>query len=354
METIRMVVSLAAVLAAGGPALAQNAAEDLAREREALEKQRVEVEIRRVQAEAEAVDAEAEMREAERRLEEAARRIAELSSRQLPRVAGAWSTNMAGRPVLGVSIGVPSDKGPVEGVEILAVSPGGAAVEAGLRAGDIMTAVNKESLGAATSREANEKLLDFMAGVKEGDVLDVEYLRDGKSATVQVTPQRISGPVFAFGGPEDHLRFSMPRAPGAPGVPGAEFNRFVFVSGDGGWGDMEMVSLTKDLGRYFGTDEGLLVVRAPSDKALKLKDGDVISTIGGRKPQSVHHAIRILGSYQPGETVDIDIMRDKKRQTIKVEVPDYRRGGLGMMPPPGPVDDVLPSPSPAPEPPERT
>ncbi|MDH4106992.1 MAG: PDZ domain-containing protein [Gammaproteobacteria bacterium] len=361
MSRITRVATFAAALIASGSAFGQTAADELARERDALakeqeliEQRRVEVEVRRVQAGPESADIEAEMREAERRLEEAASRIAELSSRQLPAMAGSWSMGMAGRPVLGITIGASSDEGPVEGVAILAVSPGGAAVEAGLSAGDVITAINKESLGAANSREANEKLLDFMAGVKEGDVLDLEYLRDGKSASVQVKPRQLAGQVFAFGGPEGHFRFDLPpHSPPGPGLPGKDFNRFVFLSGGGGWGDMEMVSLTKDLGRYFGTDEGMLVVRAPSDAALQLKDGDVLRSIGGRKPQSVSHAIRILGSYQPGETVEIEIMRDKKRQTLTIEMPDNRRGGISDLVLPGMGPDTMIPPEPAP-PPERT
>ena len=354
----RMIAGVALALLAGGTAAAQNTAgesaterDTLARDREALEQQRIEAEVRRVQAEA--VDVEAEMREAERRLEEAARRIAELSSRQLPAMAGSWSMDSAGRPVLGITIGAPSDDGPVKGVEILAVSPGGPAMEAGLSAGDVITAINKQSLGGSSGRDANEKLLDFMSGVNAGDVLDVEYLRGGKTATAQLEPRQLGPQMFAFGGPERHFRFNVPR-PGAPGAPPGEINRFVFVSGDGGWGDLELVSLTKDLGRYFGADEGMLVVRAPSDAALQLKDGDVIRAIGGRKPQSVPHAIRILGSYQPGEMLEIEIMRDKKRQTLKVEVPDNRRGGIDQFVLPDMEAGVLVAPAPAPAPPERT
>ncbi len=70
---------------------------------------------------------------------------------------------------------------PVEGVQLLGVSPGGAAEEAGLRSGDVVTSINDESLTAGSSQEANAKLLDFMQGVEEGDTLEVEYLRDGKS-----------------------------------------------------------------------------------------------------------------------------------------------------------------------------
>ena len=89
-----------------------------------------------------------------------------------------------------------------------------------------------------------------------------------------------------------------------------------------------MVPLTKDLGRYFGTDEGLLVVRAPADESLKLRDGDVIVDIDGRKPESVSHAIRILGSYQHGEELEVRILRDKSRKTLKIEMPDNRRSEI--------------------------
>ena len=87
-----------------------------------------------------------------------------------------------------------------------------------------------------------------------------------------------------------------------------------------------MVELTEDLGRYFGTDEGFLVVSAPKGEKLKLRDGDVIQSIDGREPRSVSHTIRILSSYQSGETLEIKIMRDKRRQTLKIEMPDNRIG----------------------------
>jgi S1-C subfamily serine protease len=99
-----------------------------------------------------------------------------------------------------------------------------------------------------------------------------------------------------------------------------------------------MVSLTKDLGRYFGTDKGLLIVRAPDDESLKLRDGDVIQRIDGREPTSVTHAMRILGSYQSGETLEIEIMRDKKRQTVSVEMPDNRQSYVGEFGFSGPVE----------------
>lgn len=276
------------------------------------------------------VDIEVEMREAESRLAEAARRVAELSTRRLPGLAaGSFASAVDGKPVLGVNIGTRGDGDePVEGVEIMSVSPGGAAAEAGLRAGDIITRINDEDLSAQNSREATRRLLDFMAAVEEGDELDIEYLRAGRSATVVVTP-RIMTHVFSFS--TDGQNFTVPPAPVAPAapVPSATFNRFVFISDGSGLGDMEMVSLTAGLGRYFGTEKGLLVVRAPEDAdTYKLQDGDVILDIDGREPNSVSHAVRILGSYQEGETLKVRIMRDQREQTLDIVVPDDRTGAL--------------------------
>ncbi|MEX0708597.1 MAG: PDZ domain-containing protein [Woeseia sp.] len=273
----------------------------------------------------EEINIEQAMRAAEARLEEAAQRIAELSSRNLPAIVSQhFSLEMSNRPLLGVTIDGETGDGASEGVRINGITPGGAAAEAGLRAGDIITSINEESLSADSSAASNRKLLDFMAGVEVGDTLDIEYLRDGGEATLSLKPQADVRHTIDVRGPGGRPHAPMaPGAPRAPVLPG--INEFVFRLGGGGWGDMEMVTLTEDLGRYFGTDKGLLVVRAPTDKNLKLKDGDVIHAIDGRTPASVSHAVRILGSYQAGEKLEIDIVRDKRTQTLDIEIPDNRQ-----------------------------
>ncbi len=273
----------------------------------------------------ETIEVEVRMRAAEASLAEAAQQVAELSMRQLPRVEVIERIMRGGHgPVLGITIGADDDDDPVEGVTILGVSPGGAAAESGFRAGDIITAINGESLTAGNDREANAKLLDFMQGVEEGDELSIEYLRNGKSQMTEVSPRSMYGGVFAF--KFDGGDFS---APGFPVPPNARnFENFLWISGGSGLGDMELVKLTERLGSYFGTDEGLLIVRAPKNEELKLQDGDVIQSIDGRKPTSVNHAMRILGSYQSGETVNIEIMRDKRKRTISIDVPDNRRSSV--------------------------
>ena len=87
-------------------------------------------------------------------------------------------------------------------------------------------------------------------------------------------------------------------------------------------GELELVELTADLGAYFGTTEGILVVRAPSNNRLELQDGDVLLEIGGRMPTSTWHAMRIFASFEPGEALELSIMRSQRRETIELELPN--------------------------------
>ncbi len=310
MYTWKTLIPVAATLLLAGPAIAQTDEEKAIREAEARE-----------------VEIEMKLREAEKQMEAAARTIAELTADKWPQVVEIKKkiVDMSGKPRLGVTIGGEYDDGPVEGVSIVGVTPGSAADDAGIRAGDIITSVNNESLSAATPMEANEKLLDFMKGVEEGDKIDVEYLRNGNVGKVEVEPRVMDTHEFFFAGRD----FKMPHMPDVHGASEwAEQFKHSFGWGRHGWGDMELVELNEGLGKYFGTDEGLLVVSAPEANALKLEDGDVIQSIDGRKPKSVGHAMRILGSYQAGETLELSIMRDKKRRKLEIEMPADERTGM--------------------------
>src|SRR5438034_7329869 len=110
----------------------------------------------------------------------------------------------------------------------------------------------------------------------------------------------------------------MPGMPSMPDMP--DMRHFEFSFGMP-WGDLELVGLNPELGEYFGAKEGLLVVKAPADSTLPLKGGDVITSIGGRKPANPSHAMRILRSYEKGETVSIEILRKQKRMTLSWKVP---------------------------------
>jgi S1-C subfamily serine protease len=98
---------------------------------------------------------------------------------------------------------------------------------------------------------------------------------------------------------------------------------------------MELADLSPALGQYFGTSQGVLVIRVPHDgDFLKLQDGDVILNIDGRVPENGSHATRILRSYQPGERIHLQVMRQKKALELEGTLPDRHPFGPG--PEPGP------------------
>jgi hypothetical protein len=50
--------------------------------------------------------------------------------------------------------------------------------------------------------------------------------------------------------------------------------------------------------------------------------------------------MRILGSYESGEELNIDIMRDKRKRSITLEIPDNRQSS--NLPPSPPVAPKAP------------
>ena len=320
-----------------------------------LEERRAAGEARSAEEDERLRAAEERLAAAEERLAEAAREIAEITSGVVPGAVeyARGIIASARRPVLGVSIGAGSDgDGPVDGVEVLGVSPGSAAAEAGIRAGDVLTAVDGVSLAAGTPAEANRRLLDALAEREPGDSIDVE-LKRGDDTELQLGVQTRDREAQAFTFLGDGAEFDFDFRADAPGAP------MVWFGPARPWGDMELVELSPGLGRYFGTDSGLLVVRAPSDPALKLEDGDVIRRIGGREPGSVSHAMRILRSYEEGEELELEIMREQRSRKLDVQIP-ASQGRLapfpgipslpGLAPPPGAPYRTPAAPVPAPPP----
>jgi len=316
MKMWKVILPVATLLLFAGQAAAQT------------ENERVR-EVEAVRAlEAREVAMEEKLRAAEARMAEAAREIAEITKERLPRIAQIEHRfALASKPRLGVTIESTDEPGPVEGVTILGVSPGSAASDAGLRSGDIMTAVDEESLSADSCNESNKRLLKVLEVVEEGDVLNIEYLRDGKVGSVEVEPRIVADSTFAWTSKQGH-DFKMPPMPVAPEMIERFKMEFGFPWAGTGLGDLELVELSEGLGRYFGADSGLLVVAAPKSDAFDLRDGDVIQSIDGREPKDVRHAMRILGSYSAGEKLQLGIMRDRKKIKIDVEIPADHHGSL--------------------------
>jgi hypothetical protein len=257
---------------------------------------------------------EAQMQKAQERLQMAAEEVANLSMRLNEQFMQAepWGTREMSKAILGINLGG-SASGPdgPDGVRIVSVSPGGPADEAGLQARDVIVSFKGQELHADKGRTPQRQFLDLIRDVKPDQPVDIAYRRDDVLQTTRIKPISMSTYVTrsvdrglqSLGQRFDDRRFKMERRDPSP------------------FGSAELLNLSPGLGHYFGTDKGLLVVRAPRDARLQLRDGDVLLDIDGRVPSSAGHASEILGSYQSGEKLKLHILRDHNRMELSVEIP---------------------------------
>jgi S1-C subfamily serine protease len=271
---------------------------------------------------AERATMEQRLKDAQQRMEQAAREMAELSL-SINGGHGTVDRHMkiivVKRPMLGMSIDMGSsgtDAG--AGVRVMSVSPGGPAEAAGIRAHDQIVSLNGTPLHSDAQRSASQQLQSIMKAAKSGEPLAVEYRREGKAYKSQIVAKDMV---------DQHEDLDLPPLQELLTLEGVDGDAMARVMRLGlhdssGFGAAEMVDMSPALGSYFGTDKGLLVVRAPPDQRLKLQDGDVLIDIDGRVPGSVSHALQILASYRGGESVHLHILRQKQRLELSVEVPE--------------------------------
>ena len=243
---------------------------------------------------------------------------------------------MQRRARLGITVNLQAKETDSLGAFVQSVTPGGPASKAGIRSGDIITLLDGKSVLDRNNRKTAEgesapgvRLIEMAAKLEPGDTVAIEFLRGEARRTVNVITgdevmAGLEGNQFFFrtpGEPGERIRVPGMRVePFEPGAPGAPFTLErrpgLMWMGPDGLGELEVAPLNADLGAYFGTNEGILVLRVPANSSLNLKGGDVILGIDGRKPSGPGSLIRILRSYDDGESFKLDILRQKQKMTV--------------------------------------
>jgi C-terminal processing protease CtpA/Prc len=269
--------------------------------------------------------------------------------------AMAWtSVTSSGRAMIGVTVGLRPSASDSLGATISAVTPGGPAAKAGLLAGDIITKFNGTALvvrGQAIEDDGQSgpglRLIELVARVEPGDTVAVEWRRERQRKTAQIVTQARN---VWVAGDNDGVRVFTAPTPGAYAFsldmegrerqlaelrshlgemrsPMMTEGRFM-IRMNGPLGGVQFAPINPDLGRYFGVTEGILILDTPDTSAhLDLKGGDVIVAIDGRKATDVDQLMRIISSYNDGETINFDVMRDKRRVSVPVKAEEVRGGG---------------------------
>lgn len=266
----------------------------------------------------------------------------------------AFDTAVTARPIIGVTVDTRARDTDRYGAYIVAVTPSGPADKAGLHSGDIITRLAGRSLtSGATSRAVSSdesrpyfRLIEVMATVKADQEIELEYRRGDANLSTKITP-RDNDRIFAvstarpFTDVVTNLRRSLRSADStSAAVSGLYFagpsgvvtdgsaSRSPFgISLGGGYafsgvlGSTELAPMNPKLGRYFGTESGVLIINTDGKKALGLEPGDVVQAIDGRSIDSPNELGRVLRSYEPGDRISIEVVRNKQSETVSVTLP---------------------------------
>jgi hypothetical protein len=368
-NTTRLAATIALLIACMG-AGAQTPQADAERARQDAAKARQDAQQARQQADRSRQDAERvrQVEAARADLNRAAQRYAELTRQDAhfdrARFEREFEKRFARQPVLGVVL----SPDPKAGVRIAAVTPGSAAAAAGLRAGDVITSVNGAKIDQAQPDVRLEKARAQLRTIQIDKPVTLAYTRDGRAATARATPKLGDRLLVARDADGNPLAAPMPLI--APQVrselirldceDGDKDCRLPLLSEAFRWNGLNLATVDAQLGRYFGTDRGVLVVSAGPELS-GLQAGDVIQRIADKPVNSPREAMAALRDKPADSRVAITYLRDRKSATTQITVPKTAMLRIPRPPVPpappaaprAPAAPAVPAPPAAPAPPPK-
>lgn len=191
------------------------------------------------------------------------------------------------RPLEAAMAAKPDENDERSGVLVAAVEDGSPAEQAGIRRGDILTAVDGQEIGS------HAELLEALAGREPGDTIELAVLHGDERRALQVTLGDREGHVF-LGIRSCENSFRM-REPGERG--------FFF------WD--------------FSSPGAALITHVVADSPAEsagLQEGDFILAVDGTQLQAGSHLAEIIHARQPGETVRLTVRRPSETDPLEIEV----------------------------------
>lgn len=216
------------------------------------------------------------------------------NDRVAPRVV--FGSRMLNKTFLGVTMKDSNGKG----AEILTVVPKSPAEKAGLKAGDLITRIDKDDI--KDSKDLTEKI----QSMKPDDKVSIEYRRDGKKKTATATLDKSSLIASGFNN--------------------ANWNQFTDKWPGVVNGFMTNINVHPKMGMQVQETEnsnGVKVLsveeNSPAAKA-GIKEGDLITEINGSAIKNIGDITGEVKDKSSGDS-ELKILRDGKTLNIKVHVP---------------------------------
>ena len=311
---------------------------------------------------------------------------------------------MLRKPVIGVLL-APDE---AAGVRIAGVTPDSAAAAGGLKSGDRIVSIDGKALKAADGPARVEEARELLGAVDAKTPVKVGFERDGKAHVVSLTPKvgdrlmvipdsmKFDGNVRMFAGDagdieiladevrsqldspeararlaEAHARMATVdakrQAEWAAAIAPALQREIVSLRSDCRgddcrlpalaeafrWNGLNLAAVDNGLGRYFGSDHGVLVLSTGKDLA-GLEAGDVILKIAGKPVNNPREAMDVLRAQPADGKVGVEYLRDRKPGSAQVSVPKALPFKVPVPPvppappaPPAPHAGMTPPPPPA-------
>ena len=230
----------------------------------------------------------------------------------------------AGRIGVAVSDLEASEGKTTVGVRVDSVDEGSPAEKAGLRKGDVVVEFDGERVRSV------RQFTRLVGETPVGRTVSASVLRDGQRTTISVTPrENDSFRVFDSEGWRvlDELRAARrptPTRPPTPPLPPQMDSLFRLRSNQLG---VTVNTLTDQLGDYFGTRTGVLVMSVQEESLasrIGVKAGDVITAINGATVEDWAELRRRMDRIEEGEEFTISVMRDKKALSLKGKIEPSR------------------------------
>jgi C-terminal processing protease CtpA/Prc len=240
----------------------------------------------------------------------------------LPADAGAVTDEVSGGGWLGVHIQdltedlrevLDLDEG-TDGALVAEVNEGGPADEAGVKKGDVIVRIDRKAVTGV------EELVKLVKQRDPGDKVSIVVLRDGAKkklvAVLGERPKKLREEInFDFSDSEafsrDKDKYVFKFSPDDDGA-----LKLMVKKGRLG---VQVIDVSEELGEYFDTDEGALVIEVMEDSGAEeagVKSGDVIIEVDGKPVEDSEDLTRLLQKREKGDDVELVLVRKGEKMKL--------------------------------------